>query len=65
MSMVGKKYRTRMPGFWPSQPAPACFVEVLAQWSGKGPRNVLVELRPDFGRHDRWVRPARGMRRIG
>ena len=49
MTIVGKTYLLRG--------AP---VKVIVQWSGKGPRNVLIEL----GDGSRTVRPFRGLRKV-
>lgn len=61
--MIGKVYRDpgRKPWPWPGDTGrPEQLVRVLVRWSGKGPRNVLVE--PVDGGAP-YVRPFRGLRR--
>lgn len=49
VSIVGKTYLLR------GEP-----VKVIVQWSGKGPRNVLIE----FEDGSRTTRPFRGLRKV-
>jgi hypothetical protein len=70
--MVGRLYTLCQPRYARPWPGSVLVVKVLARWAhlrGRrdGPRNVLVEQRHDSGgattNPQRWVRPARGLRR--